>query len=597
MSWILAVHGPDAARVLARAEACARALALPPAGFRRAFGTGAIACAPRAEGGELAARASSSATPPGAFAWLGGPVRRGGARFDAAACARAACTGAAPFGADAAGLDGHFALLALDGAGRLLAVTDRVGTQHLYRAEHAGGHVVSTSALLLAALAGRSPERLAVRELLGTGSVFEQRSLFEGVQRVVGGSWLEFGVARAPRADRWWTAVPLYGRATSADPVRELADALVAALDDALATWPDAVLDLTGGFDSRAVLAAALATGRPLRTVVAGPDGHGDVRAAARIARVFGLDHRQLRPGLDYGARDVAELHEALLLTDGECDVLEYAGIAAIQRGQRQRAGAAGATVNGTAGEFARGYWWDLLDAQGRLDPARAARGRFATDPQADARVPCGEGPPLERHFTDVARRTLAPLAALPGTVQADQLYLDLRMARWAGRLASATGRIWPCVSPFLFEGPLRAALAVDPALRRGDRLARRLIERLSPRLASLPMANGAPALPLRAATLPRFAPLALELSGKVVRRVLRRRRAAPAPWRWAQLARDPAADELTRPEALLSAGWHAPEALARLLAEARAGRADETRLGRVLALELATRALRDARA
>ena len=620
MGPFLIVHGSEPAAVRDLAARGARrleALGLGPAAIIFAGGaTAVVQCARRgvpADEQEADKGGSAGAAAPG-WAVAAGCWMAGG-RNDAAALARLGAAlrgGPSAWAPAAATLDGFFALAAGDAAGREIAVaTDRTGTLHLYRTTAAGCELVSTSSLLLAALAGAGFDPVAVREFLGTGSVFESRSLHAGVEKLPPAALLRWRDGRLVARGCWWDLRPLlWGSAESLvhpGDAPALAGALTAALDALLAAHPAAVLDLTGGFDSRAVLGAALATGRPFRTVVVGADDDGDVVAAGGIARQLGLAHTHLEPGRDYGARGLADLRAALALCDGEADLVEYAGIAQIQRRMAEASGAGaggGATINGSSGELCRGYWWDLLpalDAPGSaFDARRAALGRFATDDWAD-RMLAGGGASLADHFTGVVERTVAELRDLPAVALADTIYLGLRMQRWAGRLVSATDRIWPCVSPFMFEAPMRAALSAPPALRRRDRMMRQLIERLHPALAALPMADGSPALPLRAGTLHRFGPHAATLGGKAWGRVRRKLGGAAtvgapsggAGEAIARLAADSEIAALLEPAAMRTRELYAPGALDELLAAARAPGFDRPRRwGRVLTLELVAREL-----
>jgi len=616
MGPFLIVHGTDPAAVrdlLARGARRAQALgAAAPSVVER--GATAVACFPRR--GERTAREEPTAAgwTAAAGCWLNG------GRNDAATLAAlgaALRSGRAGWMSAARSLDGFFALASGDAAGRELHLaTDRTGTLHVYRARLDGCQVLSTSSLVLAALAGAGFDPVAVREFLGTGSVFEQRSLHAGVEKLPPATRLSCIGGEEFAREPWWELRPLlWGSAESLEhpgDVPALAAALKEALAALLTAHPAAVLDLTGGFDSRAVLGAALATGRPFRTVVVGADDDPDVIAAGGIARAFGLSHTHLAPDRDYGARGLADLRAALALCDGEADVVEYAGIAQIQARMAEASGADGATINGSSGELCRGYWWDLLpalDAPGSaFDSRRAATGRFATDDWADRMLAGGGGAgapaSLVEHFTAVIDRTVAGLRDLPAVALADTIYLTLRMQRWAGRLVSATDRIWPCCSPFMFEGPMRAALSAPPAMRRRDRMMRALIEHLDLRLAALPMADGSPALPLRAGTLHRFGPHAAALGGKAwgrVRRVLGARPgSAPSGGAGQALARlvaDPEIAALLQPGAMRAAALYEPRALAEFLAASRTPGFDQARRwGRVLTLELVARELEHAR-
>ena len=74
------------------------------------------------------------------------------------------------------------------------------------------------------------------------------------------------------------------------------------------------------------------------------------------------------------------------------------------------------------------------------------------------------------------------------------------------------SGRIWPTVSPFVFSEPMEIAIAAPAAARVRNRMARRLIHALEPRLAEMPLAQGYPAEPLRPWNAHRFWPAAVEV-------------------------------------------------------------------------------------
>jgi hypothetical protein len=170
-----------------------------------------------------------------------------------------------------------------------------------------------------------------------------------------------------------------------------------------------------------------------------------------------------------------------------------------------------------------------------------------------------------------------------------DHIYLTLRMQRWHGRIASSTARVWPCVSPFLFRQPMEIALSAPPALRVRNRLVRRLMEHLNPRLAALPLAEGYPALPLRLTTAHRFWPALRHHIGK---RILPARHSATNPssdlkqlWEHEEIR-----DHLT-PGSMSSASLYRPEALRALLDRSESGQDRATiTLRRIITLEALSR-------
>lgn len=503
-------------------------------------------------------------------------------------------------GGDLAPLDGMFALVAGGPDGQDLAIaTDRLGTLHLYAAEVGGVRVFATSALVLSALTGASLDDASAAELLGAGSVFEDRSLFRGVRKIPGGTRLRLR-GRVLSEDAWFQLGDLfYDRARGTGGVERLADALVAAVRTVLENDAASVLDLTGGYDSRAVLAAALRAGRPFTTVVNGPDDDPDAIAANRIAREFSLRHVHQRPGVELPPRSFASVHDALGLTDGEFDALEYATVAAIHA----RTSEGGEiSVNGSSGETCRGYWWSDLPSPtsvGGFDARRVAARRFAYDGTVD-RLLASElrgGRSFAERFAGVVGRSVADLAGRPDAVLSDAVYLRLRMHRWGGRLASATTRLRPCAAPFQFAGTLAAALGSSVAERRGGRMAPRLIARLDPRLAALPLANGVPAEPLRVGNAHKFAPLLGDVARRAKAKLFGGGRAVATEspvadvWRWEEAA------DLLAPDAMRTASLYERPALEAFLAASRRPDFRDVRpFGRVLTLELVARALEAAR-
>jgi len=317
------------------------------------------------------------------------------------------------------------------------------------------------------------------------------------------------------------------------------------------------------------------------------PDG---VRAADTH-----LEHQQHRPDRS-PAEWWCDAKRALALCDGEYDVLEYSNILAVH--ERLAAGF-DASVNGSNGEICRGFWWGLLfphaGERGHFDERRVAAARFLGDPRAADLLASRFQEPLLDHFAGVVRRATADLGGHPNTARMDAVYLRMRMQRWQGRIASATSRIWPSVSPFVFRDPMEVALGMPAPARLRNRMACRLIEHLDPRLAAMPLAQGYPAQPLRLGNAHRFWPAVAEIWRKGRKRLPVVRASAPPAanpllplWRSGEVA------ELLDPARMRTAPLYDPARLRTFLAEAREqvyGRVSQ--LGRVLTLELLARAVR----
>jgi hypothetical protein len=528
------------------------------------------------------------------------------AGLHAAPFAPALLAGGAALEAAARGWDGYFALAAADPASGALAVmTDRCGALHLYRATTGGVTVLATSALVLAALTAAPFAPAAVREFLATGTVYGDRSLFAGVDKLAPATVWRFRRGAPEGAARWFAIEPLLHGApgegeTRPGSVEELAAAMQAVLRRILARAERPVFDLTGGYDTRNVLATALSLGLTPTTTVVGMPESRDVVAANRIAATFGLAHHHHVPGRDLPEPGFADLEAAVALTDGEISALEYAAVAIVQRRTSE---GFDLNVNGTFGELCRGYWWDaLLPWVGRrdgFDPRDFAAKRFAVDGWADAMTRGLNPDTLLDHFTREVEQATAGLAGYPNTAGADACYYTIRMQRWGGRIASSTLHIRPLASPFFFLETMRPALSAPLLARFGGRMAARLVERLKPELAALPMADGYPALPLRLSTLPRFAPLGVDLATRAARKVMNkllRRTADHVPGAVAagfDVRQLPEIPDLLAPGAMRTRALYDAAALDGFLEGVRAGRpVPKGQIGRVITLELVARAL-----
>lgn len=423
--------------------------------------------------------------------------------------------------------DGFFAFV-VAARERLHVITDPVGRLHLYECRIGTTLLVSTSALALAALTGASWNAVAVREFLALGYVLGEHSLFQGVHKLGPATVSTQGLTvwRAPRRRVYWRISDwVYDGAEGAGGVPALAEALCTSMRSIFDAYPRPAMDLTGGFDSRALLGAALRDYPVSRfeTVVSGQPTSGDVVAARGIADGFGLTHRELAPQ-PRDARQWWELaQQAVSLVDGEYDVLEYACILNIHSGL---AAEFDASINGSGGETCRGYWWELLlpflGRRGHFDPLHVAAARFATDEWAEALLAEEFGETLDRHMGEMISEADTGLDKCLNTARMDNIYLTVRMQRWQGRIASATSRLWPCFSPFLMKGPLQAAVGATVRERLADRMPRRLIHDFDSQLAALPMASGMPASPITWANAYRFYRLPALWGGRVWRKASR---------------------------------------------------------------------------
>ena len=415
------------------------------------------------------------------------------------------------------GINGIFAIAIGARDGSLILITDRLGTLHVYRANIRGCLVLCTSSLTLAALADADWDLEACREFLCTGTVFADRSLFVGITKLQPATVYRYNRGRET-ASRYWSVADAAQGMGATGSVGDLGDALQHALTRISGQYSRPVLDLTGGFDSRAILGAMMNTGGTFECVVNGAASDPDVLVSKRIASEFGLLHRHQTVRTETAQEWWNRVKASAPLCDGEFNVLLYAGTF---DAHSRLAADFDITVNGSNGEVCKGYWWELLfpftGRSGHFSSERIAAKRFAVDSTMATTLNMEFEDDLVHHFASIIDRANRGFEDLPNTAKLDNVYLTLRMQRWQGRIASATSRLWPCASPFMWREPMEIALSTLPRLRLRNRMSRNLIEHLNPKLARTPLAQGYPATPIRLTTVHLFAPLIAELAGKAI--------------------------------------------------------------------------------
>ena len=422
-------------------------------------------------------------------------------------------------------LDGQFVVAAGDcNSGELAIVTDRLGIVHIYTVQIGTTRVVSTSSIVLAALAGAEWDPEGCRQFLGSGTIFEpKRTLFRGIDKFEDARIYSFAADGVASQRRYWSVESaLHKNDERPVDAYRVSVALQESLCMVHRNFPKPLLDFTGGFDTRGIVGAMLKANLNLDLVVNGSDSSPDVVASTRIAKELGL--RQLRRfrGFSVPREWWERAKESLTYCDGECDVLDYAGTL---EAQLRNSDGFDASINGAIGEVLKGHWWELLFPHtgrlNRFDCHLVARRRFTFEGEVPGLLAFGYREGLTDHYAEVIHQSISGLEGLPNTTLMDTVYLVIRQQKWLGRTLSATDHIWPSISPYGFTRLLELAISAPVSAKLHHRLSRRLIEYEEPLLAGLPLPEGYPAAPLRLTTIHQFWPLLLRYARMVSRRLL----------------------------------------------------------------------------
>ena len=368
-------------------------------------------------------------------------------------------------------------------------VADSMGFRQLYHSapDAAGAPVLSTSALFAGWFRGAELDDTAVAIQSLLGWQLGQRTLFRGVDKLAPGAvaHLDAGGVRVSATERpGESGIPLEEAVSLAAVM--LRGSLEALLDD----HPEAVLQLTGGQDSRLLLSAIpVARRRGLRAMTLGVPGSGDVTVARQLAERYGLRHDVHGLGALDGlnAADAWDLsREAAMRLDGMSDPIALAALTVAESNFDQ-----GVRISGLGGEIARGFYYVGAvreRAFTRKDAEQLAAWRMFVNEAVEPGL-------LDPEFSAWARTTAdAEVAAAMSAAgnewfrATDELYLRHRMQRWAGATDTAVGSQRVVINPMLGPEFLSIASRLAPEDKAHSRFLARLQMELDPELGALPL-------------------------------------------------------------------------------------------------------------
>ena len=365
--------------------------------------------------------------------------------------------------------------------------TDDVGLSQLCWGAKAGIVVISNSALAVAAGIGAALSPSAVATLSLTGFLFGGRTLFEGVRRLQGGESVVHRPGEMPRVvvsdveSSFGGSVHEGGADILSEVVRRLHDA-----------HPGALLELSGGLDSRAVLAAIPAASRSGRLAVTlGNPGQPDVVIAEELARRCGLEW-MLIDQTDLRDLTPEDLRRRIDESSRRRDCM-FNALAAVLLDDADAKIPAGPRFTGANGEFARGFYYPGVITDGRVTrrrTAQLARWRLFTNDGTAATALVPNIVADARHDTvEILHAELAH--QMSWRVAVDEFYLRGRMANWAGPSYSARRPASPALGPFFHPSFLNWARALPRRSVERERRFAQLVTDLDPLLADVPLDRG----------------------------------------------------------------------------------------------------------
>lgn len=366
--------------------------------------------------------------------------------------------------------------------------SDLYGVRPLYFGLDAANRpVASTRPEIVAALIGGRIAAQTVAELLLLGFPLDCHSVFDGVRRLRARQrlvhTLERGFSVNCVRDRRHPDPAEPDEPVGAGWVRALAPAIAEAFAGG------AALELSGGVDSRLVLAAGLHAGqRPRLAFTLGSHDDDDVRIAAGICRKFGIDHVVLP----------AEAPQETCVSGGRrfversgfvVNACSYAGLpGALDRLAALR----DVQIGGGGGECASGFYYSPFDALCGLPLVGRTwvhRRLFRSGIDITGLFGARRGRQCADDAADAVLRSLGWLAG-SWRRRTDELYLDQRVSNAGGPVLTASSYWYRPWQPLLDSAYVEWGRRAEPSRKAGRRMQLAALRRLNATLAGIPLAG-----------------------------------------------------------------------------------------------------------
>jgi asparagine synthetase B (glutamine-hydrolysing) len=383
-----------------------------------------------------------------------------------------------------------FALVWREGPGRYEVEVDRSGLQHLYVRDEPGALWIASSSLALAAVAPTDVDVDAVAEWLSVGHFISDRTLLRAIRKLGPGERLTIAGGEVRRSAAWRPVAASF----TGDPTGAYVASLVRSVR-ASHSGKAVALELTGGLDTRVLLAVHLARGLPIHAWTIGQDGCDELRTIERLRRRFAFSHRSVPVPPSFARRLpdlVPDFHE---LSDGEVSSLEYAPLLlAFEQGVAE---GRHASITGGGAELARGFYFGVLGSDGRAVrgvPVEALHRKVTryTEGVAELIRPELHSDPIAASLRVIEDFVRSSEGQTPGSILED-FYLRTRMQRFAGRNTTTTGAFYRQAAPFFDDELVDLVFSLPHESKRDGQVVRDAIARLCPGLTRVPLDTGMP--------------------------------------------------------------------------------------------------------
>ncbi len=416
--------------------------------------------------------------------------------------------------------DGHYAIVIYNGQEDSLSViSDPIGLFSIFYVRRGGQVLISSSALALATQTQSKPDILAVEHFLRTGRLDGDKTLWQDIKRLLGGTVLHANHRCAGQTEYWSPTFDEYtSRLPFDDALDQSAELLTKTFDRTLQREGKTWVDLTGGFDSRLAAMLVANTRVPFKVYCMGPEDHPDVQLSRKVSEEMRWDYVHTQLPEQWEPDQYSWFSTALGCGDARANLLRFA---VTLRGFNERNTAIKTNVMGIGGENWRGYCWQI--EKGNIGRTTKLNYAALLDNVFTPAIPLqvmryDRTKEVRQELSDFIHQLCLKYSELPNTVQIDRFEI-CRDSGHGGAYLSAVASLDRSLAPLCFKAPVNFAISLNYHWKfpRHHIFVRTLLERENKILANLDTTTGGPAVPIRLTNIHRFWPLWKEITNRVV--------------------------------------------------------------------------------
>jgi len=382
---------------------------------------------------------------------------------------------------------GHYAAI-LFKAGRLWLASDELGAYKVYR--NLDGTMFSSSfSAVRASVQTAVPDPQGLYEYAFNGATFGEKTLLLHVKQQRTGVLYTFPQFGPPTVSAPADRIVQQAHVSLEEAADDFAERLRALFRVYVSGNKKFRTALSGGYDSRLILALLLDAGISPDLFVYGDDRDADVVVAKAIAQGEGLELRQIDKDRLEGRRKGSPESAWIRFDSWKVDGLFDRGIDEEDRRERARGGAD--VMNGSGGECFRNFFYLPNRPYSPEEVVWSFYSRYDPSQLTDRFLPAE----YAANLIEDMRLALPgnPRAANLSRSQIEALYPLFRVRYWTGRDVGLNQRFGPLLFPFLEPAVFFGTEEVPIALKDHGRLEAMILRRISPKLARYVTAYGFP--------------------------------------------------------------------------------------------------------